>query len=253
MLLKMQSGKQDMIIMRILLVEDDETLCDTVGALLERAGYLVDVCYRGDDAIYYAVEHPYDAIVLDRMLPGVDGLTVLQRIRGKNIMTPVIITTALDGLHDRVDGLDAGADDYLVKPFAVEELLARIRAVTRRPGRTLTSEILQFSNLQLDTLNHSLSLWKTSDAGQPSEENLRPAVTLSKRESALLEYFMRNSGQTLPRNLILSYVWGPDSEVEEGNLDNYIYFLRRRLKTLHAKAKIRTIHGVGYRLEVSDD
>lgn len=239
--------------MRILLVEDDKTLCDTVGALLERAGYLVDVCYRGDDAIYYALEHPYDVIVLDRMLPEVDGLTVLRRLRAKNIMVPVIITTALDGLHDRVDGLDAGADDYLVKPFAVEELLARIRAVTRRPGRALTSEILEFSNLRLDTVNHSLSLRNTQDAGQPSEESLNASVALSKRESALLEYLMRNSGQTLPRNLILSYVWGPDSEVEEGNLDNYIYFLRRRLKALHAKVKICTVHGVGYRLEVSND
>lgn len=230
-------------IMRILLVEDDKTLCDTIGVQLEQAGYQVDLCYRGDDALCYATEYPYDVLILDRMLPGLNGLSLLQTVRQKGIPVPVIITTALDGLHDRIDGLDAGADDYLVKPFAVEELLARIRAVTRRQGRTLETSRLIFSNLCLDTVKHELSM---------TDGNSFP-TTLSGRESALLEYLMRNAGQTLPRSLILSYVWGPDSEVEEGNLDNYIYFLRRRLKAVHGAVKIKTVHGVGYRLEESHD
>ena len=229
--------------MRILLVEDDKVLCSTVAMQLEQAGYQVDQCCRGDDALYYATEYPYDVIILDRMLPSLDGLSLLQAIRQKSIMTPVIITTALDGLGDRIDGLDAGADDYLVKPFAVEELLARIRAVTRRPGRTADTASLAVGNLSLDAVKHELTR-----NGAESE-----TVTLSGRESSLLEYLMRNAGRTLPRNAILSYVWGPDYEVEAGNLGNYIYFLRRRLKSLHGNAKIQTVHGVGYRLEEFHD
>ena len=183
--------------MRILLVEDDKILCSTVAMQLEQAGYQVDQCYRGDDALYYATEYPYDVLILDRMLPSLDGLSLLQAIRQKSVMTPVIITTALDGVGDRIDGLDAGADDYLVKPFAVEELLARIRAVTRRPGRTADTTTLTFGSLSLDAVKHELTR-----EGAASE-----TVTLSGRESSLLEYLMRNAGRTLPRNAILSYVW----------------------------------------------
>lgn len=247
--------------MRILLVEDDKLLCETVGTQLEQAGYQVDLCFCGDDALYYATEYPYDVLVLDRMLPNLDGLSLLQAVRLKHIMTPVIITTALDGIGDRIDGLDAGADDYLVKPFAVEELLARIRAVTRRPGRTADTEKLTFANLCLDTVKHELTLYDRfsgqdvsarQDVSAKQPATPRP-VTLSGRESSLLEYLMRNADRTLPRSAILSYVWGPDSEVEAGNLDNYIYFLRRRLKSLHGNAKIQTVHGVGYRLEELND
>ena len=163
--------------MRILLVEDDKILCSTVAMQLEQAGYQVDQCYRGDDALYYATEYPYDVLILDRMLPSLDGLSLLQAIRQKSVMTPVIITTALDGVGDRIDGLDAGADDYLVKPFAVEELLARIRAVTRRPGRTADTANLTFGSLSLDTVKHELTR-----EGASSE-----TVTLSGRESSLLE------------------------------------------------------------------
>lgn len=201
--------------MRILLVEDDKILCSTVAMQLEQAGYQVDQCYRGDDALYYATEYPYDVLILDRMLPSLDGLSLLQAIRQKSVMTPVIITTALDGVGDRIDGLDAGAD----------------------------TANLTFGSLCLDTVKHELTR-----EGASSE-----TVTLSGRESSLLEYLMRNAGRTLPRNAILSYVWGPDSEVEAGNLDNYIYFLRRRLKALHGNAKIQTVHGVGYRLEEFHD
>ena len=179
--------------MRILLVEDDKELCDAIKLQLERAGYETDCCGQGQEAFYYAAEYPYDVIILDRMLPHMDGLSVLGGLRRMNIATPVIITTALDGINDRIDGLDAGADDYLVKP----------------------------------------------------EGTLQP----NKRESALMEYLIRNAGQVLPSGLILSYIWGPDSDVEEGNLDNYIYFLRRRLKSIGALPQIKTVHGIGYRLE----
>ena len=222
--------------MRILLVEDDRELSGTIKLQLEQAGYETDCCGQGQEAFYYASEYPYDVIILDRMLPQMDGLSVLQGLRRMDITTPVIITTALDGVNDRIDGLDAGAADYLVKPYAAGELLARIRAVTRRPGRLEQGRAKTFSNITMDTDRREL-------AG-PSG-----TVSLSRREAALMEYLMRNAGQVLPRGLILSYIWGPDSEVEDGNLDNYIYFLRRRLKAVGTAAQIKTVHGIGYRLE----
>jgi len=226
--------------MRILIVEDDRDLCEIIAKQLIKAGYMADQCNDGGDALFYCLENSYDAIILDRMLPGLDGLSILSAIRRSGIHTPVIMATALDGVYDRIDGLDAGADDYIVKPFVIEELLARIRAVTRRPGKLESSQTLNFSNLSLNQSNHELIT---------TEHKL----TLSKRETALMGFLIRNHGQTLTRSQILSHIWGPDFEVEEGNLDNYIYFLRRRLKQVGGKAAIKTIHGVGYRLEESDD
>lgn len=222
--------------MRILVIEDDKDLCSLICQALSKAGYETDSCHNGNDGLYFAQNQVYDTIILDRMLPEIDGLTVLEAIRRRQIHTPVILTTALNGLHDRINGLDAGADDYLVKPFAIEELMARIRAVARIPGNLQISSDLTAMGLCLNPFTHHLSFGKNS-------------VTLSKKESALLGYFMKNPGQTLPRTMILSYVWGSTADVEEGNLDNYIYFLRRRLKSLNAPVKLVTVHGVGYRLE----
>lgn len=222
--------------MRVLIIEDDKDLCRMIALSLKQAGYETDSCHTGSDGLHYAESQIYDVIILDRMLPELDGLTVLEALRRRHILTPIILATALDGLHDRIDGLDAGADDYLVKPFAVEELMARIRAITRRPSSLQVSPILTVFGLQLDPATHRLDYNGCS-------------LSLSKKESALLGYFFKNPNQTLPRPMILSYVWGASSDVEEGNLDNYIYFLRRRLKTLNAPIKLTTVHGVGYRLE----
>lgn len=142
--------------MRILFVEDDKELCDAIKLQLEQAGYVTDCCCQGQEAFYYAAEYPYDVIILDRMLPQMDGLSVLGGLRRMNITTPVIITTALDGINDRIDGLDAGADDYLVKPYAVGELLARIRALTRRPGNFKQSPAAACLNISLDPEKESL-------------------------------------------------------------------------------------------------
>lgn len=222
--------------MRILLVEDNIDLSNNICLSLNQAGYQTDQCFTGSEGLYYAASQIYDVIILDRMLPEMDGISLLLALRKKGILTPVILATALDGIHDRIDGLDAGADDYIVKPFDVEELMARIRAITRRPGTLKISPKLTFAGISFNPEQHEMRYQGT-------------AVTLSKKESALFEYFMRNTNQTLPRLLILSYIWGADSEVEDGNLDNYIYFLRRRLKSLGAPAKLTTVHGVGYRLE----
>lgn len=225
--------------MRLLIIDDDAALCDALKVQLRSAGYETDCCLSGEDALFYALENSYDAILLDRMLPAIDGLTLLQTIRKSNVHTPVIMMTAMSRISDRIDGLDAGADDYIVKPFDTLELMARIRALLRRPGTFLPGNTLTFSDLTLDTSRQELSV-----DGQ--------MLSLSKRETALFEYFIRHKNQILSRPILMSYVWGPDSEVEAGNLDNYIHFARKRLKALKSIVQIKTIHGVGYRMEDTD-
>lgn len=222
--------------MRILLAEDDKQLNSALVYRLEAEGFSVDSCMDGEEALFYGEQNIYDIILLDRMLPHMEGSDVLSALRKKDITTPVILITALGSLSDKVTGLDLGADDYLVKPFAFEELLARIRCVTRRP-RTLTEH---------DTLTVEDVTWHAAECNLTGPSG---SCTLSKRESALLEVFLRSKGQTISRTTLLLKVWGPDSDVEEGNLDNYIHFLRRRLKITGSKLKILTIRGVGYSLQ----
>lgn len=222
--------------MRILLIEDDEDLCHSLGLQLKNAGYTVDICTDGEDASYYTAQNIHDLILLDRMLPHVDGLTILRKLREAGNHTPVILLTALGELADKVTGLDAGADDYLVKPFAFEELLARIRCINRRPASWQERTSLTFGDLTYYPDNNRLS-------------GTIGSCTLSKKEGDLLEFFLNNTGQTLPRATILSKVWGVDAEIEEGNLDNYIHFIRRRLKSTSSLVSIKTIRGIGYRLE----
>lgn len=222
--------------MRILLAEDDEKLNETLVYGLTQAGFIVDACFDGEDALFYGEQNIYDVILLDRMLPCMEGTDVLASLRKKGISTPVILITALGTLSDKVEGLDLGADDYLVKPFAFEELLARIRCVARRP-HTLTGS---------DTLTVSDVTWQAQESILKGPSG---SCTLSKREAALLETFLRSKGQTLPRQTLLLKVWGPDSDVEEGNLDNYIHFLRRRLQITGSSLQIKTIRGIGYSLQ----
>ncbi len=222
--------------MRLLIIDDDPALCEALTIHLNSSGHTTDCYHSGEDALFYAMQNSYDIILLDRMLPVVDGLTLLSSIRKNNIQTPVILMTAMTSVHDRIEGLDAGADDYITKPFDTQELMARIRALARRPRSIGYTEGLQFADLSLDTARQELSACSQT-------------LSLSRRETALFEYFMRNKNQTLSRTMLLSHIWGPDSEVEEGNLDNYIHFARKRLKTLNSRAKITTVHGTGYRLE----
>ena len=219
--------------MRILLIEDDVSLCRALLIHLSSGGYETDICHNGTDGLSYALQNAYDVIILDRMLPELDGLTLLSAVRKKNISTPVIMATAMDSLQDKISGLDCGADDYITKPFDTQELLARIRALTRRPAKLKTSPLLFCGDLSFDPEKLELSAHGKT-------------LSLSKKESGLMEYLLKNKEQHLRRGLILSYVWGADAEVEEGNLDNYIYFLRRRLRTLKSQVQIKTIHGVGY-------
>lgn len=222
--------------MRILLVEDDKKLNESLAFQLKKEGFLVDTCQDGEEALYYIEESIPDLILLDRMLPFISGTEILERMRRANNETPVILITALGSLDDKVTGLDSGADDYLVKPFAFEELMARIRCITRRP-RHMTQD----DQLSLGDLSYCL--------GENTLTGPGGSLSMSKREGALLEAFLRNSGQTLSRSLLLTRVWGIDSNVEEGNLDNYIHFLRRRLKAVGSSVHLRTVRGIGYRIE----
>lgn len=225
--------------MRILLVEDDEKLNDALAFQLKAEGFSVDTCRDGEEALYYIGENIHDLILLDRMLPQISGTEVLRQIRRKNNQTPVILITALGSLDDKVTGLDLGADDYLVKPFAFEELMARIRCVARRPRKLRLGERFTWGDITYLSDENIL----TGSLG---------SCHMSKREGSLMEAFLRSPGQTLSRTLLLSKVWGMDSDVEDGNLDNYIHFLRRRLKTVSRSVQIQTVRGIGYRISSSD-
>ncbi|MCM1143553.1 MAG: response regulator transcription factor [Blautia sp.] len=222
--------------MRILLAEDDKQLNNALTYQLETAGFLVDSCLDGEEALFYGEQNIYDVILLDRMLPYMEGTQILTALRKKGITAPIILITALGTLSDKVTGLDLGADDYLVKPFAFEELLARIRCVTRRPPALTDSDILTLADVT----------WQIQECILSGPSG---SCTLSKKEASLLETFLRSGGKTLPRQTLLLKVWGPDRDVEDGNLDNYIHFLRRRLRIVGSRLQIKTIRGVGYSLQ----
>ena len=219
--------------MRILLAEDDKKLNESLTTQLLSKGFDVDSCYDGEEALYYAAQNIHDVILLDRMLPHMEGTIVLTKLRKEGINTPIIIITALGTLNDKVTGLNLGADDYLVKPFAFEELLARIQCVTRRSPIISQTDLPGYSDICFDETSNTLS-------------GPNGSCTCSKREGKMVEIFIKNGGQTLSRNTLLLKVWGPDSDVEEGKLDNYIYFVRRRLKSVGSRLKLRTIRGIGY-------
>lgn len=222
--------------MRLLLIEDDESLCLSLSYQLRQDGFGPETCHDGEEGLLWARQQGYDLILLDRMLPGMDGLTLLRQLRREGIHTPVIFLTALGQLSDKTGGLDAGADDYIVKPFAYDELLARIRCVLRRPAVLSGGDLLRYGDV-------------TYDPGSLTLRRGTASTALSKRLGDLLELFLRNPGQTLPRQTILLRVWGMETEVEDGNLDNYTYFLRRSLRKVGSTLRLTTVRGIGYRLE----
>lgn len=225
--------------MRILVIEDDPALCEAISYWLRARHYEVDCCRDEAEARFYQEEGCFDCILLDRMLPETDGVSLLKKMRQAGDRTPVILITALGTLSDKLTGLNCGADDYLVKPFELEELEARIRSVTRRHYGADPDMSLHFSDLTYDPSKWLL----TGPAG---------SLSLSRKEGKVLETLLQNTGQTLSRERILSRVWGLDSDVELSNLDNYIYFLRRRLHTVKSTVKIANVWGVGYRMEKGD-
>jgi DNA-binding response OmpR family regulator len=221
---------------RILIIEDDVDLCEILELQLGENGIYADICNDGDDAEFYIQKQVYDVIILDRMLPGKDGMHLIKYIRSLNITTPVIMVTAMSQLQDRVEGLDQGADDYLSKPFEMEELIARIRALGRRTSKLCTNNQIEFSDL---ILNLDLMELQTDRKNCP----------VSKREAELLSYLMRNSNHIIARELLLDRIWGANTATMNSNLDNFICFIRKRLKYVQSNIQIKTVRGVGYKLE----
>ena len=225
--------------MRLLVVEDDAALRKALSERLTREGYAVDACSNGTDGLFYARGAEYDALILDVMLPGMDGFSLLSTLRGEGYAGAVLILTARDAVSDRVNGLDLGADDYLTKPFAFDELLARIRAMLRRhtPSR---SAVLTCADLSMDTAAHTVTR-----GNQP--------IRLTAKEYALLEYMLRNCSQVLTRDQICDHVWNYDSSFETNLVDVYIGYLRAKIDRNAPLRLIRTIRGFGYMLSDKEE
>ena len=218
--------------MRLLVVEDEENLRTVIRKRLMKEGYSVDACGDGQEALDYMAVSPYDTVILDIMMPKMSGMEVLKKMRAGGDQTPVLFLTAKDGIEDRVKGLDSGADDYLVKPFAFEELLARIRVMIRRQSDSASDE-MTLADL-------------TVDAGKHSVTRGGKAIELSAKEFAMLEYLMRHQGQVLSREQIEQHVWDFDYEGGSNMVDVYIRYLRRKLDEGYEKKLIHTVRGAGY-------
>lgn len=220
--------------MRILYVEDEKFLADAVIHVLDKAGITVDWTADGGEGLELAVKPIYDAIVLDIMLPTVSGLDILKDIREKGIETPVIMLSALSQVEDKIKGLNYGADDYLAKPFKTQELIARLRALTRRPPLQNATTI-DYGDLKYDITNRTLN-------GEP----------LSEKEAELMEALIKNPDRVQSKELLLSHAWGIDSMGEDNYVEVYISYLRKKLKDLKSEVKIKTIRGLGYKLCLID-
>ncbi len=222
--------------MRILVVEDEHLIANSIKKGLEQERYAVDVAYSGDDGFDLASTEDYDVIVLDLMLPGMDGITVCRQLREKKIHTPILILTAKGQIQDKVTGLDSGADDYLTKPFSFEELLARVRALSRRPKAALDAT-LTVGNLKLNPVSFEV---RRGDKG----------IRLSSKEFALLEYLIRNANKILTKDQIIGHVWDYDSDILPNTVEVYIRNLRNKidLPFKGEKPLIETLRGFGYRI-----
>ena len=223
--------------MKLLLAEDEIAMSEAVVDILNYHKYSVDAVYDGEDVLYYARSQRYDGIILDVMMPKLDGLSVLRQLRRENNATPVLLLTARSEVEDRIGGLDAGADDYLPKPFVMGELLARVRAMLRR-RESYMPDVLRVGNVELDPSRFMLSVGGES-------------VSLSRLEYQLMELFMRNPGLTFPAEALLERVWGCNSDAEVGSVWVYISYLRKKLTTLGANVELRSRRGLGYSLEVA--
>lgn len=224
--------------MRILIIEDEHKIARALKKALEQESYAVDVAYDGDEGYAMATTEPYDAAIIDRMIPGeYDGLAIVREMRAAKIHTPVLLLTALGGVKDKTTGLDAGADDYLVKPFALEELLARVRALLRRPTEQ-QSTILKAGDLALDPVTFSVTR-----GGEP--------ITLTSKEFALLEYLLRNQDRPLPKETIIAHVWDYDADILPNTVEVYIKYLRSKIDDPFDTPLIHTMRGFGYKLSAA--
>lgn len=222
--------------MKILVVEDEHKIANLIKQGLEQDHYIVDVAYDGTSGYDLAVTESYDAIILDRLLPGLDGLEICKKLRVQENHTPILMLTAKKQLEDKVEGLNSGADDYLTKPFAFEELLARIKALTRRPKETLDA-VLKVSDLTLDMNSYEVKREKDK-------------IFLSSKEFALLEYLMRHKNKTLKKEHIINHVWNYDTDILPNTVEVFIGYLRNKIDKpfKNKKSLIHTIRGFGYKI-----
>lgn len=225
--------------MRVLVLEDDQETAAYIAKALTEAGHLVECAADGRDGLYLATSAEYDAVILDRMLPGLDGLSVLQALRAAKVQTPVLILSALSQIDDRVKGLRAGGDDYLTKPFAFSELLARLEALLRRPTGETVGTSLKVADLELDLLSRAVRR-----AGK--------VIELQPREFRLLEYLMRHAGQAVTRTMLLEGVWDYNFDPQTNVIDVHISRLRQKIDKGFERPLLHTIRGVGYALRKND-
>lgn len=222
--------------MKLLLVEDEKQLSEALQQILIKNKYSVDAVYSGDEGLDYALSDVYDVIILDIMLPKLNGIEILKMIRKRKISTPVILLTAKGSVEDKILGLDSGADDYLPKPFSPDELLARLRALTRRNGDFINENILEFSDIKLNLSTYDMEVNDNS-------------ITLTQKEFEILKYFMQRPKLVVSKDDLITKLWGFDSDIEHNNIEVYISFLRKKLAYVESNVKITTIRRVGYRLE----
>lgn len=222
--------------MRILLVEDEVALSDALVQIFHKNKYIVDACYDGESGLDNALSGIYDMIVLDVMLPKMNGLDVLREIRRNKMTTPVLLLTAKDAISDKVAGLDVGADDYMTKPFSSDELLARIRSLNRRNANVIFENVLTWSDLTLNLSTYELFCGSNS-------------FKLGLKEFSMMELFLKNGNRILSKETLIVKIWGYESDAENNNVEVYVSFLRKKLAHMKSKVAIKTVRGVGYCLE----
>ncbi len=221
--------------MQVLIVEDDVRLSDALAQILRNNNYQVDTVYDGADGLAYAESGIYDVVVLDVMLPKMDGFQVVSELRRRKVTTPVLMLTARDNLKDKIDGLDSGADDYMTKPFAPAELMARLRSLSRRQGE-VQFETVEFGDISLNLETCELSRGDKS-------------IHLALKEFSIMHILMSNTTRITSKELLISKVWGVESTAEDNNVEAYVSFLRKKLRFLGSRVKISTLRKMGYRLE----
>ena len=221
--------------MRLLVIEDEKQLLKLIGKRLKEEGYVFDLASDGREGLNFAESVEYDCIILDIMLPSIDGFTIIQKLRGKNINSPIIVLTAKSAIKDKVNGLDYGADDYITKPFSFEELIARIRAMLRRKSEEKET-ILTCGDLTLDLISREVY------------RNNNP-IELTTKEFSILEYFLRNKGRILTKSQIAEHVWNYEFDYQSNIIEVYIRYLRKKIDDSYEKKLIHTIRGVGYKIK----
>lgn len=227
--------------MRILIVEDEFTLADVISTRLKKENYIVDTSYDGETGLENALTNIYDLIILDVMLPKIDGIEILKQLRNENIKSKIIMLTAKSQLEDKLDGLNNGANDYITKPFHIDELIARVNVQLRNTKDSISKNYIEAGDLRLNIKTTNLLCLTTNES-----------IDIMCKEFQILEYLMQNKGQTISREKIYEKVWGFESDAESNNLEAYLSFIRKKIRFIGSKVQIKAIRGLGYKLEDSN-